>query len=284
MQAEETDLAPIARLICEHQRFSFGAMVGAGAFKKTFRVTTADGESRALKVYDPRKMSPRAEREVHAITRCSHPNIARFFSFDRLNVNGVAFAYSVEEFLSGGTLAQTMAPPMTAQKVRELAAPLIDALAHIESLDLVHRDVKPDNIMFRYAGGSPVIVDFGLVRDLSRSSLTKDWVAQGPGTPYFASPEQLNNEKQLIDWRADQFALGLVLGLCLTGMHPWARPGFTVAQTVEALAERAGPSPEFVAAAQGAKLAALSTMVAPWPVERIRTPAELAAAWGVRQG
>lgn len=284
MYAEETDLSPIARLVCDRERFTFGALVGAGAFKQTFRATTAEGEPRALKVYDPRRMSPRAEREVQAITRCNHPNIARFFSFAGIDVNGETFAYSVEEFLSGGTLTQAMSSPMPAAKVRELAAPLIDAVAHIERLDLVHRDIKPDNIMFRRVDGAPVVVDFGLVRDLSRSSLTRDWLAQGPGTPFFASPEQLNNEKHLIDWRSDQFALGLVLGLCLTGRHPWAQQGFTDGQTVEAIAERAGPSPEFILAALSAGLSVLVTMVAPWPVERIRTPDELAAAWAAGRG
>jgi hypothetical protein len=58
---------------------------------------------------------------------------------------------------------------------------------------------------------TPALVDFGLVRDLSETSLTASWLPRGPGTPLFASPEQLNNEKALIDWRSDQFSIGVIL-------------------------------------------------------------------------
>lgn len=278
-----TDLTWVARLACDASGLSFGAKVGAGAFKQTFQVAAAGGESRALKVFDPQKVSPRAEREVEAMKKCKHPGIARFDYIAQLKHEGAAYTYSVEEFLSGGTLTERMRQPMTAQQVSALGAALIDAVAHIAGLGLVHRDLKPDNIMFRDRdGGAPVIVDFGLVRDLSRSSLTKTWVVQGPGTPYFAAPEQLNNDKHLIDWRADQFALGVVLGMCLTGVHAWAQPGATIPATVDALAARAGPAPSFVDACAKAGLPLLAKMVAPWPVQRVRTPGELATAWAAQ--
>ena len=132
--------------------------------------------------------------------------------------------------------------------------------------------------MFRESG-EPVLVDFGLVRDLSLSSLTKTWVMQGPGTPYFSAPEQLNNEKQLIDWRTDQFALGLVLGMCATGIHAYGTTSGAPLEAVEAIATRKGPSAAFTKAVTDAKLPVLARMVRPWPVERYRTSTDLAKAW-----
>src|SRR6266568_1488240 len=167
---------------------------------------------------------------------------------------------------------------MSTANVRELGGKLIGAVAHVASHGLVHRDLKPDNIMFR-GDGEPVIVDFGLVRDLSQSSLTKTWLLQGPGTPYFSAPEQLNNEKQLIDWRTDQFALGLVLGICATAIHAYATASGAPVEAVEAIAARRGPSAAFTKAVTAAGVPVLARMVKPWPVERFRTAEDLAQAW-----
>jgi serine/threonine protein kinase len=130
------------------------------------------------------------------------------------------------------------------------------------------------------ANGAPVIDDFGLVRDLEAPSLTQSWAIRGPGTPFYAPPEQLNNEKDLIDWRADQFSLAVAITLITFGAHPYEKQGMSMAELVEAVATRSGPTDKFIAAAQGAHLAPLVKMVAPWPVSRYRTPALLTAAWG----
>jgi len=76
--------------------------------------------------------------------------------------------------------------------------------------------------MFRSGSDNPVLVDFGLVRALDDSSITQSWLMMGPGTPYFASPEQLNNDKYLISWLSDQFSLALTTAFALTSRHPFA--------------------------------------------------------------
>jgi serine/threonine protein kinase len=259
---------------------TLGPEVGSGAFKHTFEVRAADSSLRALKLYRRAGADARTQREVDALTRCSHPGIARFELVDLWKDGPDEYVFSIEEFLSGGTLtARTSSALLSPAELRPLAISLVDAVGHIASLDLVHRDLKPDNVMFRSPGGPPVIVDFGLVRDLSQSSLTKTWLPHGPGTPYFAPAEQLNNEKPLIDWRADQFALGVLLTVSSFGRHPYELTGLNPMQVVERVARREQPAPEFVQWANASALSPLAVMVAPWPIGRFRTPALLRAAW-----
>jgi serine/threonine protein kinase len=267
-----------AREICRLEGYSFVAAVGVGAFKETFQATAA-GATYALKVYRPGLSAARASREIEAMRRCSHPNICRLIKVADHASGPDRYLYTVEEFIPGGTLSARLSRGLLApSEVRALARPLVDALGHIARLELVHRDLKPDNIVLR-SNGSPVIVDFGLVRDLSASSLTQSWFAQGPGTPLFSPPEQLRNEKDLIDWRADQFSLGVVLAIAAFGHHPFQHHGDTPAQSVERVGRRERSGPEFRKAAADAALHALVQMTEPWPVQRYRTPEALAAAW-----
>lgn len=273
-------LLAVGKSICLAKALTFGSEVGSGAFKHTFEVAAADGSSRALKLYRKAGADARTQREVDAITRCSHSGIARFDLIETWRDGGDDYVYSIEEFLAGGTLTARLRAGVPARtELISIGTSLIDSVGHIASLGLVHRDLKPDNIMFRVPGGPPVIVDFGLVRDLAQISLTGTWLPQGPGTPFFSSPEQLNNDKAMIDWRTDQFALGIVLSFCSYGKHPYELPSQTVVQTVDRVARRDKPAPEFIAWASTNKLAPLAQMVEPWPVARYRTAQQLAKAW-----
>lgn len=278
-----TPLLPLeaaARAICTAQGLTFVRHVGDGAFKTTFHVHLADGTPQALKVYRANNTPERVAREIDAMKRCAHPHIGRFtLVATHQDVTG-QYAYSLEEFLPGGTLADRLAAgPMSAAEVQALGTALIDAVGHIAGLELVHRDLKPENVLFREDGTAPVVTDFGLVRDLAARSITQTFLMQGPGTPLYASAEQLNNDKAIIGWRADQFSLGVLLSYCAFGSHPYAEPGDEPMDAITRVVQRAGPSTTFVEAAEIAGLPTLIRMVAPWPVQRFRTFALLAAAW-----
>ena len=276
-------LEHVARAICSAQGLRFVRFVGLGAFKETYEVQQGE-TALALKVYNARNTPERAAREIDAMTRCAHPNIGRLIAVAIHSDPSGKFAFSIEEYFGGGTLSSRLAPgPLTAAQVRVLGADLISAIAHIAALDLVHRDLKPDNIMFRGDGVTPAVVDFGLVRDLNARSLTQTHVMQGPGTPLYAPAEQLLNEKGRIDWRADQFSLGVVLCYCAFGLHPYEASGEGPMEIVSRVAERKVPVTSFVESARAAGLPALERMVAPWPVQRFRTPAALARAWSAQQ-
>jgi serine/threonine protein kinase len=184
-----------------------------------------------------------------------------------------SFLFVIEEYIDGGTLTDRLGSTChSAIHICDYGIALLNAVSHLREKSLVHRDIKPDNIMFRSDDDVPILVDFGLVRDLSGVSLTQTYLQQGPGTPFFASPEQLNNDKYLIDWRSDQFSIGVVLGICLTGNHPYQQPGQTDLQTVNQVITRATCSSEFSCKANEAGYGFLTKMVLPWPVDRFARP------------
>jgi serine/threonine protein kinase len=277
-------LEDIARAICGKTGSKFEKKLGEGAFKEAFLVWTAAGEFRALKVLKPGLSSERTDREIEAMTRCRHSNIAALETVASFDSTSAQYTYLVEEYIDGGTLDERIQKgPLDRESLLSIGRALVEAIAHVSSHDLVHRDVKPANILFRTTG-APVLVDFGLVRDLRKSSVTVTWATCGPCTPLYASPEQLNNDKAIIGWRSDQFSLGVVLAFAGLRMHPFARPGDDPARTVRRVEAREGASTEFVDAATKARLPVLVRMVGNWPVGRFRKPMELLEAWENQRG
>lgn len=252
-----------------------------GAFKETFRANKADFGYVALKVMDPSKCNLcRTDREIEAMQRCSSPRVAQLLGHGMVEHEGLKYLYCIEEYMDGGTLTKKFGDvPFDPEVIRRCGAVLSEAIVHLKDLNLVHRDIKPDNIMFRKDSDDPLLVDFGLVRDLSQTSLTASYFASGPCTPFFAAPEQLNNEKQLIGWRTDQFGLGVALGFCLTGKHPFQEGSMTEPEAIEAVASWQTCSGEFNDTAIGANLGCLGKMLEPWPVRRYSDPGEFLKAF-----
>ncbi len=276
-----SNLHSVAEEACRTLGFKIIGFQAAGAFKETYRAETPEGQIVALKVIDRSRADfVRTEREIAALKRCTSTRIARLLDYKAFRANnGCEYDVCVEEFLGGGTLEDRLAERLfTPFEVRSLLLELVQAIAVLREHRLVHRDIKPANIMFRHDSEIPILVDFGLVRDLSQHSLTMSWLPQGPGTPYFSSPEQLNNEKQSIDWRTDQFSVGVVGSIALTARHPYEAEGMTPPQVVAATASRKGPSGEFRKQMEMQGLAALVKMVRPWPVQRFSVHQELITA------
>lgn len=279
---QQAALKQVASEFASARGSRFLGAAGHGAFKATFRVQDADGSERAVKVYLPGAVSERAQREVDAMAHLStagHPSLPQFLDLLTFNSGGHDYLVSVEEFLAGGTLATRLASgPLSRDELVHLALQLVSALGIVGAAGLVHRDIKPDNVMFR-GDGTAVLVDFGLVRNLGMSSLTRTWLAAGPGTPYFAAPEQLNNDKALIDHRTDQFALGATLAIAGCGAHPYAQHGETPHDTVARVAQRGAVSADFDTWTRTANLEPIRRMVEVWPHARYRTAAALKGAW-----
>lgn len=267
-------LITIAKEVSRYKKLADIKFVGSGAFKETYKTTTKDRKNVALKIWDHAKCNPvRSEREMLALKKCDTPLIGKLYEFDSFKSSkGDAYYFSLEEFLNGGTLEDKISskslPPSL---IRNYAISIIRALNHLKNINLVHRDIKPDNIMFRKKSPNPVLVDLGLVRDLSAVSVTSSWLPRGPCTPYYAAPEQLKNEKDLIDWRTDQFSLGIVLGICLTKRHPFAKDGMKIDETIDAVAERQSCANQFCETATKQGVKAIIKMINPWPIQRYQS-------------
>jgi serine/threonine protein kinase len=280
MPALTYSLESVAQAICAASGHTFGGGINQGSFKETFLATKKDGEKLALKVLKLGCSAERNEREVEAMKRCDHPNIVALVELAEFDHAGTKYTYLLERFMEGGTLEDRLKGGLLNRKdLLALGDELIRALSHIAEKDLVHRDFKPANILYAVAGGEALVGDFGIVRDLKKESLTKTFLLQGPGTPFFAAPEQLNNEKSLIDWRTDQFAVGVTLSMAHFGFHPYREDGEDDAQAIGRVASRSGLSAKFIQAASTAKLPVLAKMVACWPVERFRLPNALLEEW-----
>jgi len=269
----------LAQAIADKETLNYVGFLGGGAFKRTYLVEK-DGVKLALKVFFGSVSSERDAREIDVLRRLSYCSISKFHSSQSTQIEDKNYLWVLEEYLDGGTLGQKLnGVQLPIIDAKEMWKILIDSVAYVKNQNLVHRDIKPENIMFRSAEPEkPVLVDFGLVRDLSQPSLTTSWAMQGPGTPFFAPPEQLNNEKLLIDWRSDQFSLGVVFALAVFGVHPYAVNDNPHA-TVDRVSKRIGPTSAFNKLAIDNGCEALLKMIEPWPNGRFRKPTELLRVW-----
>jgi serine/threonine protein kinase len=148
--------------------------IGNGAFKEVYRISMKDGITRVLKLSDASKCNvDRTEREISSLLKCNDPRIARVYEHGIFDYNRGKYIYFIEEYLDGGILTAKMASnKIPIETILTDGKEMVKALAHLKELNLVHRDIKPDNIMFRKEINQPVFTDLGLVRDLKNISLT----------------------------------------------------------------------------------------------------------------
>jgi serine/threonine protein kinase len=277
---DKPELTDVAELVARQLSFKDPKFCGKGSFKETYRAEDSTGRAVALKLVDRIKVNiERTDREIETLKSCNSPRVAKILATTIFTApDKRVFDVVVEEFFDGGSLEDRLTVrSLTQTEVIELVEGLILAVKDLQP-NLVHRDIKPANIMFRKNQPEPVLVDFGIVRDLSQTSLTASWLASGPGTPFFASPEQLTNDKALTDWRSDQFSIGVLASLLLTGRHPYQVDPANPNAAIYAVIERRGPEPAFKAAMTQAGLPAITKMVQPWPVLRFRDPDSVLAA------
>ena len=171
---------------------------------KILQATQAQGE----------EFLTRFRREAKAIAALNHPNILTVYDYGEDS----GLAYIVMEYVPGGSLKDRLTgEPMTWLEVSKLIIPVGHALAYAHSQGIVHRDVKPANILMAHSD-RPLLADFGLVKLLDRQrGITQPGVSLG--TPAYFSPEQAIGDE--IDHRSDIYGLGIVLYELLTGHVPF---------------------------------------------------------------
>ncbi|MFN8607841.1 MAG: protein kinase [Vulcanimicrobiota bacterium] len=207
---------PLAMSMVEQYRLI--RFVGAGGFAKVFQGvpdrTLRESDSVAVKVFSESAIEQadfvaRIDREVALCQKLEHPNIVKIHKSAEQN----KLRYIVMEFVKGETLRNRLKKGrMEIPEAVNLLIELAGALAHAHSHGVIHRDVKPDNIILTPHGSK--IMDFGLARQAGTSDLTQ--TGSAIGTPHYMPPEQILGEKQL-DGRCDQYALGAMGFEILTG-------------------------------------------------------------------
>lgn len=194
--------------------------LGTGGFACTFKIT-GDGLPYALKIIDPGlSEAARVERELNALRRVDHPGVVRFIDHGDHEHDGVTYKWIKMAFVEGQSLRQAIGGGeiFDVLDALQLVRALVDAASAIWDQRTAHRDLSPGNILLR-ADDQPVIVDLGLARHIDDETLTE---LPTPGTPGWMSPEQVKTSPTHGDWRSDQFVIGALGYLFLTGVVPFS--------------------------------------------------------------
>lgn len=201
-------------------RYTVDREIGRGGAARVFLATDKQGKSIALKVLHPELLvsvaAERFLREIRMIQRLDHPNIAALLDSGERDW----LVYYVMPYIEGPTLKQRLQQgALSLSETRILARQLLSALTHAHGSAIVHRDVKPDNILLAAEGA--VLLDFGIARAVEVSAsdrLTRSGIAVG--TSSYMSPEQIAAQDD-VDHRTDLYSVGCLLFECLAGRPPY---------------------------------------------------------------
>lgn len=279
--------------LLDHPRYKIVGLLGGGGMGAVFRAEHRLMDRQvALKVIR-RDLVLRAgaverfRREVQAAARLHHPNIVT--AFDAEQAGGTHFL--VMEYVPGRSLREIVHKdgPLPAKEAIACIRQAALALQHAHDLGMVHRDIKPDNLM-RTEQGTIKILDFGLAR-LAQAESEAAPFESGPGTettgsltlpgammgtPDYVAPEQIQDSR-MADGRADIYSLGCTFFFLLTGQPPFA--GGTSREKLRRQVEEEAPDPTRVRAGISPGLSAIvRRMMTKNPDQRYGSPAEVVEA------
>lgn len=283
------DGADVPPELVNHPRYRILGLVGQGGMGAVYRAEhrTMDRPV-ALKVIRPGLMRHQAsvqrfKQEVRAAARLVHPNIVHAYDADQ--AGGLHFL--VMEYIDGISLAELVRRrgPLPVVEACEYIRQAALGLQHAHVQGMVHRDIKPQNLMLQSVGGAVKILDFGLVRlphtadntadgSFTTGSLTS--VGAVMGTADYIAPEQADDAGSA-DIRADIYSLGCTMFYLLTGQPPFSKS--SAAEKIAAHADKPLPPLERSDVPVGLT-AVLERMTAKEPAHRFGTPAEVATAIG----
>ncbi|MEP7027089.1 MAG: tetratricopeptide repeat protein [Candidatus Eisenbacteria bacterium] len=224
-----------------------------------FRILSLLGEGGMGRVYEAEQDSPRRtvalkvvkpgvatgeglqrfERESQVLGRLQHPGIAAIYQAGTADAGQGPQPYFAMEFVRGHTLLDyAEAHKLDTRHRVELMARICDAVQHAHQKGVIHRDLKPGNLLVDEAG-QPKVLDFGVARvtDNEMQATLRTDIGQLVGTIPYMSPEQVQGEPDAIDTRSDVYALGVVLYQLLTGRMPYSTERRSVPETLRAIAE-----------------------------------------------
>ncbi|MFE2755342.1 serine/threonine-protein kinase [Actinosynnema sp. NPDC059335] len=194
-------------------RYALGALYGAGGTAEVYQAFDVGSDRKvAIKLFRgtaTREDEIRLGREAHVLTKLWRSGMVAVH--DTGSFRGSPFL--VMQAVEGGTLRRWTREPRAPERVAWIGAQVAEVLAHVHRHDVVHRDVKPSNILLDRDGRRAYLTDFGLALQAHATRVTRSGVVVG--TPGYLAPEQVRGDE--VTPAADVFALGLVLLECLTG-------------------------------------------------------------------
>ena len=200
--------------------FQIAEKIGAGGMGSVYKAYQPTlGRYVAIKVLPPQtagdpSFAERFALEARAIGKLRHPNIVTAYDFA---TNG-DLAYLVSDFIDGGTLADQLGAPLPLDYALTILTPIASALDYAHARGVVHRDIKPQNILLTH-DGTPVLTDFGLAKIIGPGSgVTQAGALMG--TAEYIAPECASGAESAGP-AADQYALAIVAYQMLVGRHPF---------------------------------------------------------------
>ena len=200
--------------------YTLERLLGQGGFAWAFVGRASDGTPVAIKVLKPRyagdsQFESRFRNESETAAKLEHPNIIRIRSVAKTGEH-VYFAMDLCADSLGARIARE--GPLAEEDILRLARDIAAALAFAHQQGVIHRDLKPDNVLIR-SDGTAVLTDFGIARAVS-GYVASTGVNMTIGTPHYLSPEQAQGRP--LDQRADFYALGITLYKAATGEVPFS--------------------------------------------------------------
>jgi eukaryotic-like serine/threonine-protein kinase len=204
-------------------RFILERQIGVGGMARVFLGRDQVLERPvAIKILNPghggTDISTRFRREGRTAARLSHPNIVQVFDAGEDEFEGREASYIVMEYISGGDLKALIDEkgPLPNDELAKLGAEVSAGLAHAHASGVIHRDIKPHNILID-AYGRPKLTDFGIARALDSTHATQ--TGSYLGTALYSAPEQLRGEK--VTSKSDVYSLGIALYQAAVGQTPF---------------------------------------------------------------
>lgn len=214
--------------------YTIEALIGRGGFAEVYRARHRQiGREVAIKVILPQhasneKFMIRFQREARFIAANEHPNIVKLYDFWHTDHEG---AFMIMQWLDSGSLKQRLSTrSLSVNELVRLVREVGGALQHTHTNGVVHRDMKPDNILYDRHDNA-YLTDFGVAKDimdLSAPTLTVEGSAIG--TPAYIAPEQIVGDP--VTARTDIYALGLLMYESMVGVHPFDEDDLTIATLI----------------------------------------------------